>query len=174
MEEIQQQENTDRELASSNRFVVLFLFVVGAILAFLAWFHFRPKKKALKRQAAEMYGITTKVMVNWMTLLFPPDLKERYVDSKSKKVILEDLHRHLGKPEERPTTTRGKAICKKDDFIWACGISPSALKRKIKAIENPHVAIGMSQEAFAKLRVMPPRHAGLILKHLQSQGFPLR
>ncbi len=74
MDELQTETTNTNQNTSKNWFAITFLLVVAAIIALAAWLNFLKKRKVLKQEAAKKYGITTKVLANWIALICPLDL----------------------------------------------------------------------------------------------------
>ncbi|MBK9014700.1 MAG: hypothetical protein IPM82_11825 [Saprospiraceae bacterium] len=107
-------------------------------------------------------------------MVCPEEVKARYVGTKLKKILLGDVYPHFGKPEDRPIDSKHRKILTRKDINRALSIEQSTLGRRLRELEEPQLTIGMTYEAFIKLRELPPRQVALILKYMATQGYPMK
>ncbi len=172
MEDKKEHKITTQTDTSKNWVIAFWILPIGALLLFLAWAKRRVfSERLLKSKLAERYGVSTKILVNWVRQLGSDELCMKYTGNKSKKILADELYPLLGRPTDWPRDAKGRRISNRKEITRTLSIEDSTLNRRLREIEEPEKTIGMTYEAFGKLRQLPPRQAGLIMSYMASQGY---
>lgn len=155
-----------------NWVIAFWVLLIGVFLLFLAWAKRQVfSERLLKSKLAEQYGVSTKVLVNWLRQLGSNELRMKYTGNKSKEVLADELYPLLGRPTDWPRDAKGRRISNRKEITRTLFIEDSTLNRRLREIEDTEKTIGMTYEAFGRLRQLPPRQAGLIMSYMASQGY---
>lgn len=175
MDEIKREEGKASEGSSKNWLIVFWIAIIGAVILWVLWVKKHVfRERLLKSELAQQYGVSTKILVNWVKQVGSDKLREKYAGNKSKKVLTDEFYIEFGHPDDWPQDLKGRRISNRKEITRALSIEQSTLNRRLREIELPVSTIGMSYQAFTKLKFFPPRQAALVIRYMESQGYPLR
>ena len=146
----------------SDQIKILFIIAIAIILVAIGilkgWFY--PSLSKSKTQVAKSYGISRRTLMSWITKYCPKMVVGKYVHLPVQNIILNDIYPHLGEPISGVTTT-------KEQLAKKCFLSTSSLQRRIANIPNFYLNIGITQEDYNSMRIIPPIFFNKILYQIQ-------
>lgn len=147
-------------------FVVIIGLVVFTIIATIYGIYLSIRGRATKSSLAKEYGVSIKVLMKWLKLFGSEEAKNLYIGTIPNIVSRKHFTECLGSPEDYPKDEAG-FINTKPKISKAGLVSERTMLRRIKEIENPEVEIGMSLDAYRKLKYFPPKHVNWIIDYLK-------
>lgn len=168
-------ERNDKEYKHQNvgwLYCMILLWILFVILIFQKR---KPEvEKIFKSDLAKRYGVSVKVLMNWICLLSPETVKSEYVGSKVKKVNALSFYRYLGCPGDRPMDRKGRSMFSRKDICRAFNISQATLSRRIMELDEEVFIVDLPSQLFRKLRMFPPKQTQSIVEYMRSRGYDFR